>query len=272
MKYIDVHCHLNDPAFEVDLAAEAAKIAAADVAVICAGYDMESSYRAAEIAEKYPFAWFTCGFQPQEVNGYREGDIERLRALSKNKKCVAIGEIGLDYHYPDNPPKEFQKEILKAQLILADEEGLPVVLHSRDCAEDMLSFLRENAARLGHGGLLHCYSHSAELVKEFSALGLYFSFGGTATYTGSKKVVKSVAAVPLSRLLTETDSPYLAPQCKRGERNTPANIPLIVQRLAEIRGMGEAELIFSVRQNALRLFPRLSSGASPLAGRSTSAG
>jgi TatD DNase family protein len=257
MRYIDVHCHLNDPAFsDVAPVVEAMK-AAGLVLAVCAGYDMESSYRAREIAEKYDFVYFSAGFQPQEVGKYRSGDIERLRSLARHEKCLAVGEIGLDYHYPDNPPKEVQKEIFVAQLKMASEEGLPVVIHSRDCAEDMLSTLRENREKLGHGYLLHCYSHSAEQGALFEKEGGYFSFGGTATFQKAKKVEKSVVSLPLEKILTETDSPYLTPEPKRGEfPNTPANIPYIAARIAALKGVSEEELTEQVITNAKRLFAK----------------
>ena len=129
--------------------------------------------------------YFCAGFQPQELKKYREGDLGKIKALTAHPKCVAVGEIGLDYHYPDNPARELQKEIFSAQLKLADEAGLPVVVHSRDAAADTLELLKDNAELLKRGGLLHCYSYSAEMLREFAALGFYFSFGGTSTYKGA---------------------------------------------------------------------------------------
>lgn len=257
--YIDVHCHLNDAAFADTAETVVQRMSAAGIGLaICSGFDLESSYAARELSEKYDFIYFSAGFQPQEIGKYKEGDLERLRALLRHKKCLALGEIGLDYHYPENPAKDFQKELFAQQLALADEEGMPAIIHSRDCAEDMLSLLCENRDLLGHGGLLHCYSHSAEQIAAFAALGLYFSFGGTSTYTNAKKVKKSAAAVPADRILTETDSPYLMPEPFRGTfPNTPANIPCIVKELALLRGVGEAEFCAQVERNARRLFKKL---------------
>ena len=256
--YIDVHAHLTDKAFE-NLDATTSEIKAAGVGlVICSGYDLKSSYAARDLAEKYDFIYFSAGFQPQELSKYKEGDLERLRALVRHKKCVAVGEIGLDYHYEDNPSKELQKELFIEQIKLSDEEGLPVVIHSRDCAEDMLSVLRENRGFLSHGGLLHCYSHSAEQSRDFEALGLYFSFGGTSTFETARKVKRSAATISLERILTETDSPYLTPVPKRGEfPNTPANIPYIAKNLAELKGVTEQDFVRQVQENAWRLFKKL---------------
>ncbi len=256
--YIDVHAHLTDDVFaESDVVAS--EILAAGVGlVICSGYDLKSSLKACALAEKYDYIYFSAGFQPQELGKYKDGDFERLRALLRHEKCVAVGEIGLDYHYEDNPPKDLQKEAFVSQIKLAFEEGLPIVIHSRDCAEDMLHILKEKRNYLGHGGVLHCYSHSAEQSKSFEDLGLYFSFGGTATFDTARKVKKSVAAVSLDRILTETDSPYLTPVPKRGQfPNTPANIPYIVEKLAEIKGISVQELKDKVQENAWRLFKKL---------------
>ena len=256
--YIDVHAHLTDKAYN-DFNATMSEIAGADVGlVICSGYDLESSYLARDLAEKHPNIYFSAGFQPQELDKYKPGDLARLQKLCRHEKCLAIGEIGLDDHYENNPPKDFQKEIFAAQLNLAHAEGLPVVIHSRDCAEDMLAFLHEHRDKLTHGGLLHCYSHSAEQSTHFERLGFYFSFGGTSTFSTARKVKKSVERISLERILTETDSPYLTPEPKRGQfPNTPANIPYIAKNLAQIKGMDEVEFVEQVYQNALRLFKKL---------------
>lgn len=255
--YIDVHCHLNDPAF-IDPDGTVAALRSAGVGLaICAGFDLESSILARDLAEKYPELYFSVGFQPQEIGKYRDGDIERLRSLSRHPKCLAVGEIGLDFHYPDNPSSDFQKEIFYEQLKMANEEGLPVVLHSRDAAAETLAMLTKNADLLGHGYLLHCYSYAAEMVDSFERLGGYFSFGGTSTFKNAKKVVKSAQAVGLDRLLSETDCPYLTPEPLRGEfPNTPANVPHIVQKLADIRGIPIEELAATIEQNARRLFTK----------------
>lgn len=254
--YIDVHAHLTDERYKnTDGVVSAIKTAGTGM-VICSGFDVESSYAARDLAEKYDIVWFSVGFQPQEIGKYRTGDLEKLRALSKHEKCLAIGEIGLDYHYPDNPEKSFQKELFAAQIKMADEEELPVVVHSRDCAEDTLLLLRENERYLGHGGVLHCYSYSAEMVADFEKTGFYFSFGGTSTYQNAKRVKRSAATVSSARILTETDSPYLTPEPKRGEINTPANIPYIAKNLAALRGVTEETLVNSVEANARRLFKK----------------
>ena len=142
----------------------------------------------ARLAEQYENVYFCAGFHPSELNKYRKGDLEEIRALCMHEKCVALGEIGLDYHFDDNPPKEVQRDLFYRQLVLADELGLPVVLHSRDAAQETLELLQANKHLLKKGGLMHCYSYSAEMTKDFLELGLSFSFGGPSTFKNAKKV------------------------------------------------------------------------------------
>ncbi len=257
MRYIDVHCHLDGGHFG-DLKELIDRLNAVGVErVIASSFDLQSSEFSAELAEKFDGVYFTAGFHPTELKKYREGDLEKIAALARRKKCVAVGEIGFDYHYPDTD-KPLQRRIFGEQLILADELGLPVVIHSRDCAEDMTEFLKENAALLKNGALLHCYSHSPEIALELQKLGVYFSFGGTSTYSGSKKARRTIAALNAERILTETDSPYLPPKSKVGTfPNTPESIPEILQNIADIRGVTEQTMAETVWQNANTLFKKL---------------
>ncbi|MDE6356819.1 MAG: TatD family hydrolase [Clostridia bacterium] len=257
MRYIDVHCHLDGGHFG-DIGGLLARLNALGVEkVIAAGFDLQSSEFCCGLAEKYEGVYFTAGFHPTELKKYNGGDLEKIAALAAREKCVAIGEIGLDYHYPDTD-KPLQRRIFGEQLELADKLGLPVVIHSRDCAEDMTEFLKEHAAYFKHGALLHCYSHSVEIAIELQKLGLYFSFGGTSTYSGSKKAKRTIAALSGERLLTETDSPYLPPKSKAGTfPNTPESIPEILQNMADIRGVSAEEMAKTVWQNAHNLFKKL---------------
>ncbi len=257
MRYIDVHCHLDGGHYG-NLDDMLGRVQAAGVQkIIAAGFDLQSSGFSREVSEKYPFVYFTAGFHPTELKGYKEGDLEKIAVLASHKKCVAVGEIGLDYHYPDTD-KDLQREVFLKQLYLADKLGLPVQIHSRDCAEDMLNILKENAALLKHGALLHCYSHSTEIAAELEKLGLYFSFGGTSTYSGSKKARRTIAALSEDRLLTETDSPYLPPKSRYGVfPNTPESIPEILQNMAHIKGVSLEEMSGKVWANAHTLFKKL---------------
>ena len=259
--YIDVHCHLTGNEFEeVGGVQETLKRAEENGVglVVCSGFDLPSSKRAKELAELYENVYFCAGFHPSELKKYREGDLDEIRALCNHEKCVAVGESGLDYHFDDNPSPELQRELFHRQLELADELGLPVVIHSRDAAQETLEILKENKSLLKRGGLLHCYSYSPEMVAEFAALGLYFSFGGPSTFKNAKKVWESVQRVPYDRILSETDCPYLTPVPFRGTfPNEPKNVKYIVENLALLRNENEKELKKQILDNARRLFFRL---------------
>lgn len=258
---IDVHCHLTGEEYAenggVDGVIERAK-AEGVTRVICSGFDLASSKIARKLAEKHEEVYFCAGFHPSELDKYCDGDLEALAALCKSEKCVAVGEIGLDYHFDDNPPKEVQRELFIKQLRLADELGLPVVLHSRDAAKDTLDILTENKALLKKSGLMHCYSYSPETAEEFLALGLYFSFGGPCTFKNAKKVWNSVQRIPARRILSETDCPYLTPAPFRGVfPNEPKNVKFVVERLAELKGETAEELQKTIYENAKTLFFKL---------------
>ena len=182
----------------------------------------------------------------------------RLKALCEHNKCVAVGECGLDYHFENNPPKQTQREMFLAQLALANELALPVVIHSRDAAQDTLELLEENKNLLSQGGLLHCYSYSAEMAERFLGLGLSFSFGGPCTFKNANKVVESVKRIPLDRILSETDCPYLTPVPKRGEfPNEPQNVVFVTRRLAELKEVDLETSKEQIMQNAKALFKKL---------------
>ncbi len=257
MNYIDVHCHINEEDYG-SVEELIKRIQAAEVKkIISVGFDLRSSEYCRNLAEKYDCVYFTAGVHPTELASYKEGDLDRIAALAAHRKCVAIGEIGLDYHYPDTTDKAAQAEIFKAQLKLAEKLKLPVQIHSRDCAEDMLNIISEYAP-FKYGGMLHCYSHSPELAMQFQKLGLYFSFGGTSTYSGSKKAKRTISALDIDRLLTETDSPYLAPASKHGTfPNTPESIPEIAANMAGIKGVSIEQLTDAVWHNAHTLFGKL---------------
>lgn len=255
--FIDVHCHLDNTTYG-GLEELVERCADSGVTrIITVGFDLPSSRLAAEIAGKFDGVYFTAGFHPTELKDYKEGDLAGIEELCGHKKCVAVGEIGLDYHYPDTN-KEMQKRIFVEQLYLADRLKMPVQIHSRDCAEDMLSLLKEHAALLKNGALLHCYSHSSELAEEFLKLGLYFSFGGASTWKGSKKAKRTIGLLPFSHILTETDSPYMPPASAYGTfPNTPLAIPEILRSIADIKGVTVIDAQNAVEENARTLFKKL---------------
>ena len=256
--YIDVHCHLTGDDYDGLGGVDAVVRHAVEKGVgrmICSGYDIPTSLEALALAERHEEVYFSAGFHPSELKKWQEGDLARLRGICSHPKCVAVGEIGLDYHFDDNPSKEEQKEKFVAQMRLAHELGLPIVVHSRDAAQDTLEILQANADLLQKGGLLHCYSYSAEMIKEFSALGLYYSFGGPCTFKNANKVQDCVRRVPDARILTETDCPYLSPVPLRGQfPNQPANVAYVVKQMADLRKVNEKEIEEQALENAKRLF------------------
>ncbi len=259
--YIDVHCHLTGDEYEeiggISAVLQRAKENGVGL-VICSGFDLDSSLIAKELAEIYENVYFCAGFHPSELNKYKEGDLEKIRALCLHEKCVALGEIGLDYHFDDNPPKETQREMFIRQLALADEVGIPVVLHSRDAAQETLEILQKHQHLLKHGGLMHCYSYSPEMTSDFMALGLSFSFGGPSTFKNAKKVQECVQRIPAHLLLSETDCPYLTPVPFRGIfPNEPKNVKHVVDNMAALRNENVEALKTQILANARTLFFKL---------------
>ena len=258
---IDVHAHLTGEEYEAAGGVEGllARMRENGVErVIASGFDADSSERSMELAEKYANVYFCAGFHPSELARFCDGDGERIEALCRHPKCVAVGEIGLDYHFDDNPEKSVQKEAFLRQLQMADTFGLPVVIHSRDAAEDTFELLAANPELLQCGGLMHCYSYSPEMLLRFAELGLYFSFGGTSTFKNAKKVQSSVQCVPAHRILSETDCPYLTPVPFRGTfPNEPKNVKYVVEHLAVLRGVSAKEMEKQIENNARALFRKL---------------
>lgn len=254
--FVDSHAHLNDD----KLLAKAAEIVAASNSagvgrIVNAGYDLPTSEAGLRLAEDFAEVYFTVGMHPHDSKLATTGMYQRFEELCAHPKAVAYGEIGLDYHY-DLSPREVQKKVFAEQLALAHSLGLPVVLHLREAYEDMNKVLEQNSHYLLNGVLIHCYSGSAELVKYYTAhFDSYFSFGGAITFAKNKDEV--LKAVPKDRLLLETDCPYMTPIPYRGKLNTPANIPLIAAKMAEILNMGIAEIESLTTVNAYRFYGRM---------------
>ncbi|MBR2623392.1 MAG: TatD family hydrolase [Clostridia bacterium] len=259
--YIDVHCHLTGGEFDDNGGiAEVLKRAQEHGVerIICSGFDLASSKIAMDLAEKYTEVYFCAGFHPSELDKYCEGDLAEIRKLCLHEKCVAVGEIGLDYHFDDNPAKEVQRDLFLRQLQLADELGLPVVLHSRDAAQETLEFLREHKELLKRGGLMHCYSYSPEMTADFMALGLCFSFGGPSTWKNGKKAQECIQRIPAQLILSETDCPYLTPAPFRGSfPNEPKNVKYVVDHMAILLNKNVEELKERIMQTAKMLFFKL---------------
>ena len=253
MSYLDIHAHFAEE--DYTFPDEWEKIKAAGVeTVVLAGDNLKHSIMHRDFCKTHEGAYFCAGVHPSETAGFDEHAEEELKALLSDEKCIAVGEIGLDYHYPDTD-KETQRKAFIRQILIAEEAGLPVQIHARDCCADALALLREMKEHLSKGFLLHCYGFGQERINDFLGLGAYFSFGGVTCFKNAHKVVESVDACPADRLISETDSPYLSPF--RGEKNTPANIPVIVKKMAQIKGMDEDWLAKQIEMNAKRLFFKL---------------
>lgn len=250
---IDVHAHFAEEGYSFPEEWERIRLAGV-TRVILAGDNVKHTKMHRDFCKEYAGAFFTAGVHPSETDGFGEATVEALKELAQDKKCVAIGEIGLDYHYADCD-KEKQRSAFEEQLALAYETGLPVQVHSRDACADTLAILKNCERYLKNGVLLHCYSYGKENMDAFLRFGSYFSFGGVSCFKNAKKVWESVEACPADRILSETDSPYLSPF--RGEKNSPANIPVIVERLAGLKGMERDELAAQIEENAERLFAKL---------------
>jgi len=252
MRFIDSHSHLADPAFDVDRDAVIERAAAAGaVAIVCIGASLGDAERARELAERYPLLRWTAGIHPQDAGSFDSAlHVPALAALLESG-AVAIGECGLDYHY-ENASRELQREAFAAQLQLAAERDLPVVVHTRDAEVDT-GLMLDQAARDGVLGVLHCYTGSAALAERALTYGWYVSFSGIITFKKWTDVAL-LQLIPDDRLLVESDAPYLAPVPRRGKRNEPAWVVHTIERLAEARGVSAALLADRCRENTERLF------------------
>ena len=254
MKIIDTHCHLNDESLFKDLDNVISHALKAGVEkMIVVGWDKSSSELAVKLAEQYDFIYATIGFHPENIFDIDDQILYETLELSKNPKVVAIGEIGLDYHWSKDPGKrEKQKEYFIKQIEFANKVGLPISIHSRDAFQETLEILKLHKPL--HGGVMHCYSGSVENLNDIINLNLYIGLDGPVTFTNAKTPKEVAAEVPLDHLVVETDCPYLSPHPLRGTINEPANISLIVDAIAEIRNMSKKHLLDVLYQNSCKLF------------------
>lgn len=253
---IDCHTHLDDARLigEVDgIVKDFAKDGLEFV--IDASSNLETTKCAFALAQKYKEVYATIGCHPNDAADFDKELADIMAAYATDKKVVAVGEIGLDYHY-DQPSKEVQRKVFVRQLALADDFKLPVVLHIRDAYGDALEILNNNAGLLKNGVLLHCYSGSAEMAREFLRFDSFFSFGGAITFKNAKKE-EVIRAIPTEKLLTETDAPYMTPEPFRGKTNYPKLIKYTYAKMADVLGADFHELEAVVRKNTLSLFGRI---------------
>lgn len=255
--FIDTHAHLNYTDRYGDEATLMNSLQESDIGkIINVGWDYDSSVYAAEQSERYDFLWFAAGFHPSDSGKFKDGDCDRLSALLASPKGVAVGEIGLDYHY-ENTDKPAQMRAFTAQMELAYSLKLPFIIHSRDAAADTLDLLKQNRRLLTYGAVMHCFSGSEETAKEYLRLGLYISFAGPVTFRNARRLDEVAKIIPADRILAETDSPYLAPEPYRGTLNTPKNVVKVYEKLALLRGENQEDLCENIYKNAHTLFKKL---------------
>ncbi len=249
--YFDSHAHYDDERFDEDRESLLEALPKHRVGrVVNAAADMKSTYTGVELAKKYSYMYCSVGVHPHEVKELEEKDIETLKKLSKEEKVVAIGEIGLDYYY-DFSPREEQRKWFKRQLELAKEVQLPVIIHSRDACQETFDLIHESGVS---EGVIHCFSGSKELAKEYVKKGFYIGIGGSCTFKNAKKTVEVIKAIDLEQILIETDAPYLTPIPYRGERNDSSYLKYVVQKISELKGVSTTEVEDITYANALRMF------------------
>ena len=249
----ETHTHFDDKAFDDDRD-EAIKLAikAGVARFVNIGASMESSRTSLELAKRYPEFCAAVGVHPEDVAGLSEEDMAVLAGYANDENVVAIGEIGLDYYW-NEPEQSIQKEWYARQIALARDVKLPIVIHSRDAAKDTIDIARSEKAGEA-GGIIHCFSYGTEVAKMWLDLGFYIGVGGVVTFKNGRKLKEVVEYAPLDRIVTETDSPYLAPVPKRGKRNSSEYLPYIISEIARIKGISEEEVEEVTYGNAVKIF------------------
>ena len=252
-KFIDSHAHLDDKRFDTDRDELINSLSDNGIeAVLNPGADLKSSKNALFLAEKYPFIYAAVGCHPHDTKYMNDDTMNKFKEMAKSNKVIAIGEIGLDYYY-DNSDRDTQKKWFREQIRLAKELDLPYIVHDRDAHEDILNIMKEEHYD-GARGILHCYSGSVELSREFIKLGFYISLAGPVTFAKAR-VSKLVAKeIPFDKLLIETDSPYLTPEPFRGKRNEPKYVRYVAEEIAKIRNVSIDEVAEKTKKNFKTLF------------------
>lgn len=247
----DTHAHYDDEKFDADRGPLLAQMRDAGVGLIVdPASDIASAKKARDIAHAYDFVWFAAGVHPHEAARAAEDYPEAIRALAADPKCVAVGEIGLDYHY-DFSPRDVQRRVYARQLELARELEKPVIIHEREAVADNLDILK---AHPGVRGVVHCYSGSWETAKTLLDWGFYLGFTGVVTFKNARRVLEVVEKMPLERMVIETDSPYMAPVPHRGERNSSLLVHLVAEKIAELRGLTPEDVARITTENGRRLY------------------
>ena len=252
MALFDTHAHYDSGGFNADRHDVLSALPAGNVAlVVNPGCDLPSSRTAVELAERYPYVYAAVGIHPSDCAGTGEAEYKALRELARHEKVVAIGEIGLDYYWEDNPPREFQQQVLRRQIELALELDLPVIIHDREAHGDSLAIALEYPTLRG---VFHCFSGSPEMAQELLKRGWYLGFDGPITYKNARRSPEVVAITPLDRIVIETDAPYLTPVPYRGKRNDSRYLSYVVEKLAEWKGVTPEEMERITFENGKRLY------------------
>lgn len=247
----DSHAHYDDEAFDQDRGEILRNPPAQGICrIVNVGADLQGCRDAVALAAAYPYIYAGVGIHPECVNDTPDEALNEVETLLDAPKVVAVGEIGLDYHFEDNAPREVQREWFAKQLALANRRGFPVIVHDRDAHGDTMELLCKHRPK----GVVHCFSGSVEMMREVVRLGMYIGLGGAVTFKNARVPVEVAAAVPLDHLLLETDAPYMAPVPYRGKRCDSSMIAKTAERIAEIRQMPVEELLKATQQNASRLF------------------
>lgn len=246
----DTHSHYDDEKFNPDREMLLSTLQSQGVSdVVSCGCDIETTRFNFDLAQAYDFMYFAAGFHPECLEGASLKDLELIKKFAQNKKCVAIGEIGLDYHWMSST-KEVQKEFFTAQIELAADLDLPVIVHDREAHGDTLDILKATKPK----GVVHCFSGSKEMAREIIKLGMYIGMNGVVTFNNARKSLEVVKEIPLDRLVLETDCPYLAPVPHRGKRNDSSLIPFVAEKIAALLEMDAQELLNITNENAKKLY------------------
>lgn len=249
----DTHAHYDDEAFDEDREELLAELPGQGIArVVNVGASLASCQKTMELMDRYDYIYGAVGVHPSETGELNEENFKQIQEWCSHEKCLAVGEIGLDYYW-DEPEREIQKKWFVRQLDLAREVKLPVVVHSREAAKDTADIMTaEHAEEIG--GVVHCYSYTKETAKIFLNMGFYFGIGGVLTFKNAKKLKEAVEYIPMDRIVLETDCPYLAPEPNRGKRNSSLNIPYVVTAMSQLKGISEEEVRKAAWENAIKLY------------------
>lgn len=249
---IDTHAHYDDSQFDCDRDELLRSMEGAGIGLIVdAGSTLESWGKIQKLVEEYPFMYGAIGIHPDEVGTLTEEHISEMEHLLELDKIVAVGEIGLDYYW-DNESHDIQKKWFIRQLETARKKDMPVIIHSREAAADTMDIMRKYAS--GMQAVIHCYSYSAEMAKEYVKMGYYIGIGGVVTFKNAKKLKNVVEAVPLTSIVLETDCPYLAPEPFRGKRNSSLYLPYVAEKIAELKGVSAEEVVRQTEKNSRNLY------------------